>query len=153
MVIGSGFAKVFGLKLSVKVKIAFAYKANTPNGSGPSVSAGRKYPNRPPVLIVSKLGLERHSSAVPSEINFVLLANRLFTRGNVREMLSADEKARLDIWLRHQSETATFFFDSIDELELTLVSFEQALIRLQKAIAGQLGRAKIVITTRPVRST
>ena len=53
--------------------------------------------------------------------------------------LPSSEEARLDAWLRSQSETATFFLDSIDELELTMGSFEQALIRLKKAIAGQLG--------------
>jgi hypothetical protein len=65
-------------------------------------------------------------------------------------MLNTEEEARLDTWLRAQSETATFFLDSVDELELTTGSFEQALIRLQKALAGQLGRARIVITTRPI---
>lgn len=72
------------------------------------------------------------------------------SRGNVREMLRGEEEARLDAWLRAQSETATFFLDSIDELELSMGSFEQALIRLNKTLAGQLGRARIVITTRPI---
>ena len=37
-----------------------------------------------------------------------------------------------------------------DELKLTLGNFELALKRLNKALAGQLGRARIIITTRPV---
>lgn len=69
---------------------------------------------------------------------------------SVREMLSGDEEARLDAWLRSQSEIATFFLDSVDELKLTLGKFDQALKRLNKALAGQLGRTRIVITTRPV---
>ena len=69
---------------------------------------------------------------------------------SVREMLVADEEARLDAWLRSQSEVATFFLDSIDELKLTLGNFDQALKRLNKALAGQLGRTRIIITTRPV---
>lgn len=69
---------------------------------------------------------------------------------SVREMLSDDEEERLDAWLRSQSEIATFFLDSIDELKLTLGKFDQALKRLRKALAGQLGRARIIITTRPV---
>lgn len=69
---------------------------------------------------------------------------------SVREMLKADEEARFDAWLRSQSEIATFFLDSIDELKLTYGKFEQALKRLNKALAGQLGRARIIITTRPV---
>jgi len=70
---------------------------------------------------------------------------------SVRDMLGGEgEEERLDAWLRSQSEIATFFLDSIDELKLTLGKFDQALKRLNKALAGQLGRARIIITTRPV---
>ncbi len=69
---------------------------------------------------------------------------------SVREMLSQAEEERLDAWLRSQSEIATFFLDSIDELKLTLGKFDQALVRLGKSIAGHLGRARIIVTTRPV---
>jgi hypothetical protein len=72
------------------------------------------------------------------------------SRGSLRDMLDAEEEQRFESWLRAQSETATFFLDSIDELELTLGSFEQALKRLNNALAGQLGRARIIITTRPI---
>lgn len=69
---------------------------------------------------------------------------------SLRDLLSADEEARLDAWLAAQSDIATFFLDSIDELKLTLGSFETALKRLGKAVAGQLSRVRIVITTRPI---
>ena len=69
---------------------------------------------------------------------------------SVLEMLSREEGERFDARLRSQSEIATFFLDSIDELKLTLGKFDQALIRLNKAVAGQLARARVVITTRPV---
>ena len=69
---------------------------------------------------------------------------------SVRDMLSAEEEQRLDEWLRSQSEVATFFLDSIDELNLTLGKFDQALKRLNKSLEGQLGRVRVVITTRPV---
>ncbi|MBA3518513.1 MAG: ATP-binding protein [Rhizobiales bacterium] len=70
---------------------------------------------------------------------------------SVREMLGGDgEEERLDAWLRSQSDVATFFLDSFDELKLTLGKFDQALKRLNRALAGQLGRARIIITTRPV---
>lgn len=69
---------------------------------------------------------------------------------NLRDLLLVDEEARFDAWLTAQSDVATFFLDSIDELKLTLGSFEIALKRLSKAIAGQLGRVRIVITTRPI---
>ncbi|WMT73935.1 hypothetical protein [Bradyrhizobium sp. Ash2021] len=69
---------------------------------------------------------------------------------SVRDMLSAEEEQRLDEWLRSQSELATFFLDSIDELNLTLGKFDQSLKRLNKSLEGQLGRVRVVITTRPV---
>ncbi|ELY3760174.1 ATP-binding protein [Cronobacter universalis] len=68
----------------------------------------------------------------------------------LRNMLDVDEEARLDAWIASQSEVATFFLDSIDELKLTLGSFERALKRLRKCIGNQLHRVRIVITTRPI---
>tara|TARA_B100001063_G_scaffold84427_1_gene78738 strand:- start:432 stop:4739 length:4308 start_codon:yes stop_codon:yes gene_type:complete len=69
---------------------------------------------------------------------------------DLRSLLDADEEDRLDRWLVSQSEEATFFLDSIDELKLTMGSFERALKRLKKCIGDQLHRARFVITTRPV---
>ena len=69
---------------------------------------------------------------------------------DLRNLLDHDEEARLDAWLSSQSDIATFFLDSIDELRLSLGSFQQALKRLRKAIGSQLNRARIVITTRPI---
>jgi len=40
--------------------------------------------------------------------------------------------------------------DSIDELKLTMGSFQRALKRLKNCIGGQLHRARVVITTRPI---
>jgi hypothetical protein len=68
----------------------------------------------------------------------------------VRAMLDPAEQARFDEWLRAQSETATFFLDSIDELKITQKSFEQALKSLSRACAGNMNRVRVVITTRPI---
>jgi hypothetical protein len=65
-------------------------------------------------------------------------------------MLSKEEEARFEAWLRSQADVATFFLDSYDELVLTHGNFGDALKRVAKALSGQLGRARIVITTRPV---
>ena len=70
--------------------------------------------------------------------------------GDLRSCLSGEEEARLDAWLSSQCEVATFFLDSIDEVKLSLGSFELALKRFRKGIRSQLGRARIVITTRPI---
>ena len=69
--------------------------------------------------------------------------------GDLQSLLDHDEETRLSAWLASQSDIATFFLDSIDELKLTLGSFEQALKRFKKGIGSQLGRARVIITTRP----
>lgn len=71
-------------------------------------------------------------------------------REDLRNMLLPEAEDRFGNWLTAQSEVATLFLDSYDELALSQGSFEQALIRLNKALKGQLGRVRVVITTRPV---
>jgi len=71
-------------------------------------------------------------------------------RNNLRDLFSYDEETRFNAWIAAQSDVATFFLDSIDELKLSLGSFEQALKRLAKAVAGQLGRVRVIITSRPI---
>jgi hypothetical protein len=65
------------------------------------------------------------------------------------EMLVGEEEKRLQGWIDSQFDIATFFLDSIDELKISQGSFRRALVNLRKGIADQLGRARIVITTRP----
>ncbi|MCE1183492.1 MAG: hypothetical protein LWW81_14485, partial [Rhodocyclales bacterium] len=79
---------------------------------------------------------------------FIELAE--LSRGDLRSLLSPEEEVRFDEWQRSQSGTATFFLDSYDELKLTQGSFSVALNRLAKALSGHLGRARIVLTSRPV---
>lgn len=68
----------------------------------------------------------------------------------IDDMLSGDELNRLENWKRAQSDVATFFLDSIDELKLTRGKFDVALRRLRKLVDGQLGRIRILVTSRPV---
>ena len=68
----------------------------------------------------------------------------------LRGQLDAEEETWLDAWLSSQSDVATFFLDSLDELKLTLPSFERALKRFKKCIGNQLHRARVVITMRPI---
>ena len=70
--------------------------------------------------------------------------------GDLRSLLVDEEETRLNAWLVSQSDVATFFLDSFDELRLSLGSFEIALKHLNKAIKNQLGRTRVVITTRPI---
>lgn len=109
------------------------------------------------VLIVSEAGAGKTYECQAQQVKLWKAGDPAFfldlatlSGSSVRDMLSKDEEERFDEWLRSQSVTATFFLDSIDELKLTLGKFDQALKRLNKALAGQLGRARIIITTRPV---
>ena len=79
---------------------------------------------------------------------FVELA--ALAKEELRGLLDPEEKIRLDDWVSSQSAVATFFLDSLDELKLTLPSFERALKRFKKCIGNQLHRARVVITTRPI---
>jgi hypothetical protein len=111
----------------------------------------------PRILIVSEAGVgktfECHACRdrlwANGEAAFVLELSTL-ADVSVPDMLDGEELLRLAAWLRAQSETATFFLDSIDELKISQKSFEQALKRLSRTIAGHLGRTRIIITTRPI---
>lgn len=78
---------------------------------------------------------------------FIELAD--LAQRNLKDLLSVEEEARFDAWLTSQSDTATFFLDSIDELKLTRGKFKTALKNLAKAVAGNLARIRVVITSRP----
>ena len=66
------------------------------------------------------------------------------------DQLCPEEVERLEQWRVSQSGIATFFLDSVDELKLTQGSFRIAITQLRKTIDGRLGRARVVITSRPV---
>lgn len=68
----------------------------------------------------------------------------------VRNLLSPDEARRFDEWETSQTQVATFFLDSIDELRLTTGAFRQAIINVARSLDGRLQRSRIVITTRPI---
>jgi hypothetical protein len=67
----------------------------------------------------------------------------------LRDSLSPDKGVRFDAWLSGEFEKATFFLDSVDELKLTTKSFGSTLNKFAKAIGTNLGRACIVLTSRP----
>ncbi|NWB95482.1 ATP-binding protein [Pseudomonas gingeri] len=66
------------------------------------------------------------------------------------DLLSHEEENRFHAWQTSQSDVATFFLDSIDELQLTVGSFKVALNKLSKKLQGNLDRVCIIITTRPI---
>ncbi len=78
---------------------------------------------------------------------FIELAD--LARKTLADTLSPEEEVRFKAWRGAQSDIATFFLDSIDELKLTRGSFRSALTSLAKAVAGNLSRVRVVITSRP----
>nr|WP_314256754.1 hypothetical protein [uncultured Devosia sp.] len=113
--------------------------------------------DRPRVLIVSEAGMGKtyecreacKSLKASGEPAFFLELASL-ARNGLEDLLELDEIHRFEAWKTAQSEIATFFLDSIDELKLTHGAFELALRRLRKAVDGHLGRVRLVVTTRPI---
>lgn len=111
----------------------------------------------PRVLIVSEAGAGKtHECRAQQQVKWdtgepaFYLELAVLAKSNLRDMLGPEEETRLDAWLASQSDVATFFVDSIDELNLTAGSFQVALNKLAKALNGQFGRAHIVVTSRPI---
>lgn len=70
--------------------------------------------------------------------------------GPFEDRLSPQELARFESWELAQTERAVFFLDSVDELALTRTSFASALKLFARSLGDNLGRACIVLTTRPI---
>ncbi|AQS89062.1 hypothetical protein AA101099_0506 [Neoasaia chiangmaiensis NBRC 101099] len=65
-------------------------------------------------------------------------------------LFDREQTMRYRQWLADGHSEAHFFLDSADELLLSHGSFRLALRKLTLAIGGQLHRAKIVVTSRPI---
>lgn len=69
----------------------------------------------------------------------------------VRSCLSLEPaKKRFDSWRSSSSQMGYFFLDSVDELQLVHGDFRDALERLFHDLEGALGRATVLVTSRPV---
>ena len=69
----------------------------------------------------------------------------------VRACLSVEPaKRRFDDWRSSSSQMGYFFLDSVDELQLVHGDFRDALERLSRELEGALGRATVLVTSRPV---
>lgn len=84
------------------------------------------------------------------EAAFFLRLETVAARG-IRSALNGEQfKKRFDDWRASSSQIGYFFFDSIDELQLVHGDFRNALKRVHEDLEGALGRATIVVTSRPV---
>lgn len=111
----------------------------------------------PRILLVSEAGAgksyecDQKASSLFNlgEAAFFLPLERL-AAGGVASILYGAHLQRFQQWLASSSQIAYFFLDSIDELNLVHGSFRDALRRLAHDLEGALGRARIVVTSRPV---
>ncbi|WDJ75253.1 hypothetical protein [Xanthomonas campestris] len=109
------------------------------------------------VLIVSEAGMgktfecKRTAESLWNEgrAAFFVELSALASR-SIEDGFCPEEQARFDSWKSAQTEHAIFFLDSIDELKLTLSSFDRAIKSVARSLAGHLGRVTIVVTTRPI---
>ena len=56
---------------------------------------------------------------------------------------------RLEAWRANDAATAWFFLDSVDELRLVGGKLERALSALARGLDGRLGRARVLVSSRP----
>ncbi|MDR6453447.1 hypothetical protein [Variovorax paradoxus] len=111
----------------------------------------------PRVLLVAEAGAgksyecERQATWMfeRGDAAFYLRLENLLING-LDGVLRRKQRQRFVAWLASASKTGYFFLDSIDELQLVHGSFRAALQRLSDDLEGALGRAVIVITSRPV---
>lgn len=109
------------------------------------------------ILIVSEAGMgkshecrsEQQRRWENGEPSFFIELSTL-APGTFEKSLLEEELYRFEDWKRAQSERATFFLDSVDELKLTQTSFASALRAFSQSLGNNLDRACVVITTRPI---
>ena len=70
-------------------------------------------------------------------------------RDRVVDLLSVGDEQRFEEWKSDGDTTAWFFLDAVDELKLTGGKLDRALLRLSRCIDAHIGRARIIISSRP----
>lgn len=113
-----------------------------------------KYPR---VLLVSEAGAgktyecQQQAAALFDRVEAAFfLPLEAVAAGGIGSELYGPHLLRFQQWQASSSQVAYFFLDSIDELQLVHKSFRDALKRLAHDLEGALGRATIVVTSRPV---
>jgi hypothetical protein len=84
------------------------------------------------------------------EAAFFLRLETVAANGIRSSLFGEAFKKRFDEWRASSSQIGYFFFDSIDELQLIHGDFRNALKRVHEDIEGALGRATVIVTSRPV---
>lgn len=80
---------------------------------------------------------------------FFVDLSALRERQHLLDLFSPEQSNRFNEWINSKSSTATFFLDSLDELNLKPNLFMVAINLFNQGIKCNLDRAQIIITTRP----
>jgi hypothetical protein len=112
----------------------------------------------PRVLLVAEAGAGKtHECGAQADYLFKRGEAAFFLRletvaaSGIRSSLNGEQfKKRFDDWRASSSQIGFFFFDSIDELQLVHGDFRNALKRVHEDLEGALGRATVLVTSRPV---
>jgi hypothetical protein len=110
------------------------------------------------ILLVAEAGAGKtHECEAQAEMLFQRGEPAFFLRletaaaNGIRSSLFGETlKKRFDDWRASSSQIGYFFLDSVDELQLVHGNFRDALKRLHEDLEGALGRATILVTSRPV---
>ncbi|MEX1826892.1 hypothetical protein [Luteibacter sp. CQ10] len=110
----------------------------------------------PRVLIVSEAGTGKSHECEAECARLVARGEAAFwvelsnlTHGELYSLFGEEELVRFEAWKADGASVATFFLDSIDELELTQASFDHALKAVSRGLGPRLERVRIVATSRP----
>ena len=81
--------------------------------------------------------------------SFFIDLSALALTQDLHHLFHQEEKIRFNEWIDSETETATFFLDSLDELNLNPHLFKVAINVFNETIKYHLDRTQIILTTRP----
>lgn len=109
------------------------------------------------ILLIAEAGAGKtHECKAQAKLRFeqgdaaFFLSLEKVAAAGVRSSLGGERVQRFDGWRSSSSQTGYFFLDSVDELQLVYGDFREALERFAHELEGALGRAVVVVTSRPV---
>jgi hypothetical protein len=130
--------------------------AGWPQGGDRSGMSWAELLASPRVLIVSEAGSGKTHECKAECARLVGFGEAAFwvelsnlASGELHGLFGGDELDRFEAWKADGARVATFFLDSIDELELTQASFDHALKAVSRGLGARLDRVRIVATSRP----
>ena len=108
------------------------------------------------VLLLAEAGsgkteeMKEQAKALSAQGKFaVFLPLEALCRGPLEDNMDSAAKGAFSNWKTKGADRGWFFLDSVDEMKLTNGKLETALKRLARDIDGHLGRASVILSSRP----